>query len=207
MPGGGSKKGERRGGRGRGTKNKATLERERQAQLEVEKAALLAKAEAAGSEVLAAQAEGKKLMKQIAFDFAQLFAGIAAFHQPYPGWHQDASGKWVNDNPNYDEARFRDYGKLAVDTALGAASYESPKLSAVMVGAAVVTQIKVEGGIPDDQDGGLFAAEIGSARTIELTGPDVRHGRGGAADAPPGAGEGAPGPEQAEGAEGRKALG
>ncbi len=207
MAGGGAKKGERRGGRQKGTPNKATQERERQAQLEIQKAELIEKARGAKSEVLDAQLAGKKLMKEIAFDFAQLFAGIAAFHQPYPGWHQDASGKWVNDNPNYDEDRFRDYAKLACDTALGAASYESPKLSAVMVGAAVVTEIKVNGGIPDDQDGGLFAAEIGSARTIELTGPDVRHGGGDPADAAPGAGEGAEGPGEAEGPEGRKKVG
>ncbi len=206
MAGGGAKKGERRGGRQKGTPNKATQERERQAQLEIEKADLIEKARGAKSEVLDAQLAGKKLMKEIAYDFAQLFAGLAAFHQPYPGWHFEA-GKLVNDNPNFDESRFKEYAKLACDTALGAASYESPKLSAVMVGAAVVTEIKVIGGIPDDQDGGLFAAEIGSARTIELTGPDVRHGGGDPTDAAPGAGEGSEGPGEAEGAEGRKALG
>jgi hypothetical protein len=211
MPGGGSKKGERRGGRQRGALNKATIERLRQGQIAQEKAELLAQANAAKSEVLEAVASGKKLMKEIAFDFAQLFAGLAAFHQPYPTWHEGidprtGERRMLNDNPNFDEARFKEYAKLACDTALGAASYESPKLSAVMVGAAVVNHIQVTGGIPDEQDGGLIAAEPG-ARTIELAGPDVFLGEREASDAASGSSEGAENTGEAEGAPGRTAVG
>ena len=56
----------------------------------------------------------------------------------------------VNDNPNYNEALFEKYAVLAKDTALGAAGYESPKLSAVMVGAAVVNKVEITGGMPDE---------------------------------------------------------
>jgi hypothetical protein len=140
MSGGGSKPGERRGGRQPGSKNKATIERERMAQLEAEKAALLAAAEKGKSEVLAAQASGKKLMKDIGFELAQLFTAMAAYHQPHP----------TGGNPNANEEKFLEYAKLAAQTAAQFAGYESPKLSAVMVGAAVVNHVKVEGGMPDD---------------------------------------------------------
>lgn len=147
----------RYGGRTKGTKNKATIEREREAQLATEREKLLQEARAAGvkAEVVQAAASGRKLMKEIAFDFAQMFAGLAAFYQPYPAWHAGPDGKPENDNPNFNEQKFKEYATLAKDTALGAAAYESPRLSAVMVGAAVVNEIEIVGGLPDAEDGGL----------------------------------------------------
>lgn len=54
------------------------------------------------------------------------------------------------DNPVYDESCFRTYAELAVQTAKDLAPYQSPKLSAVMVGAAVVSEIEIIGGLPDE---------------------------------------------------------
>jgi hypothetical protein len=157
MPGGGSRKGERRGGRKPGTKNKATIERERVAMLAAEREKLLLEVRVAleKSEVAQDEVSGRKLMKEIGFDLAQQFAGLAAFYQPQ--WRVDpATGRTVNANPNFDEAKFRQYAELAATTARDFAAYESPKLSAVMVGSPAVTKIQIIGGIPDDQDGNLI---------------------------------------------------
>jgi hypothetical protein len=154
-------------GRRRGTKNKATIERERAAMLAVERARLLqeARADTAKQEIAKAAAEGRQLMKEIGFEFAQMFAGIAGFYQPgriVPG----PDGKPVPSNPYYDERLFREYATLAVHTARDFAGYESPKLSAVVVGSAVVNEIEVIGGLPDEQDGGLAdAAEVAPQHT------------------------------------------
>lgn len=128
-------KGTKTGGRIKGSKNKRTLEVERQAELAAERDRLLTEAglSATSQQVALAKAAGKKLMKDIAFEFAHLFAGLAAFYQPYPSWTRTPDGKLVNGNPNYDEAKFVQYAVLAKDTALGAASFESPKLSAIRV--------------------------------------------------------------------------
>ncbi len=227
----GPKKGTRPSGRRKGSKNKAVIERERAAHLAAERLAEFdrLKAEGAKAEIAAAKTSGIKLMKEIAFDFARLFAGIAAIAQPYQGWHPmigpdgkpvlDARGRPVmeNDNPHYDEARFKEYGKLAVETALGAASYESPKLSAVMVGTAIINEIEITGGLPDDQDGGLSSEDVieGKANVAEdaarnaprLAGPDADAGAGGAADAAPEAGRVVPHEGEAEGGPLRKAVG
>lgn len=164
--------GPKTGGRKPGVKNRLTVEREAKARLDQERLREVdrLRAEGAKAEVAAAQTAGVKLMKEIAFDFARLFAGLAAFYQPYPQWspQRDSAGNpvigkngrpvMINANPNFDEAKFREYAVLAKDTALGAASYESPKLSAVMVGSAVVNEIEIIGGLPDDQDGGFMVA-------------------------------------------------
>lgn len=155
----GPPKGVRYGGKPKGWKAKKTIEREREEKLVRERLALQAEAEAnagtAKGELLEAEAKGKKLMKEIGFEFAQMFAGLAAYYSPWPSWVQQIDAQTgkvtrVNANPNYDEVRFKEYGTLASQTARDFASYESPKLSAVMVGAAVVTKIQIEGGMSDD---------------------------------------------------------
>jgi len=194
-------------GRPRGSKNKATLEKERQAQLAVERERILeeVRVQDAISEVREAKANGRKLMKEIAFDFAHMFAGLAAFYQPYPKWITDpATGKAVNANPNFNEAKFKEYAVLARDTALGAASYESPKLSAMMVGQAVVTEIEVVGGLPDEEDGSLYAAATDAEQLTDAR-PDA--GAGGAANVPSEASGTVPAAGQAQGGPVRKALG
>ncbi len=64
----------------------------------------------------------------------------------------------VNDNSVYDESRFRT-AELAVQTAKDVAPHQSLKLSAVMVGAAAVSEIEIISGLPDEDDGGLHAVE------------------------------------------------
>lgn len=159
---GGSKPGERRGGRKPGSKNKKTLEKERVRALAQERELLLmeARAEQAGTEVQVAQAKGKRLMKEVMFEFAHLFAGMAAYYQPTP-----PDSPRINAHAN--EAKFLEYAKLATQVARDAAPYESPRLAAMMVGGAVVQQIVITGGIPDDEDGGFEDAPA-DARTIEL---------------------------------------
>lgn len=81
------------------------------------------------SELDKAKLQGKKLMKQIAFDLAELFAGLAAYYQPVP-----AADGTLTGNPLFNEEKFKEYAVLARDTALGAAAYQSPKLATVAVG-------------------------------------------------------------------------
>lgn len=168
--------GRKTGGKVKGSKNKATLEREAQVRLERERLAeieRLEKESGVSAQGAAAATAGKKLMKEIAFDFAAAFAGIAAFHQPWKTWHEeiqrDGTKKKVNDNPHYNEAKFKEYGILAANLSIAAAPYQSPRLSAVMVGAAVVTEIEITGGLPDAEDGGLNPGP----RQIEGTAEEV----------------------------------
>lgn len=204
--GGGSKPGERRGGRKKGTKNKLTVEREKAARLAEERERLVAAAKAAEDKIAEAKASSKKLMKDIGFEAAYAFMALAVIHQPSQTWTRGADGKLVNANPDYDQETFTHYLKLAADTAAQFASYESPKLSAVMVGAAVVNEIEVIGGLPDELDGGLVAA-TDATRTIELTGTELQQGPRHAPDVSSGAGPGVQDQEQAEGAPVRKAVG
>ena len=109
-PGIGPKKGERRGGRSKGTPNRATVE----AALEAERAVEVAKK------------TGRKLGKEILDDFAQLFAGMAAYYQPSP------KGAPLQ-NRNSNEEKFERYAMMAVNTAAKLAEFQSPKFRAVAV--------------------------------------------------------------------------
>lgn len=203
MSGGGSKPGERRGGRQLGAKNKTTIERENQARLEVDRARMIDEARAANaSEVVTqAKAAGVKLAKDILEDFMRLFAGMAAIHQPLPDGVEIPPGR------KPDPEKFLAFAKLAVSTASDLAPYQSPKLSAVMVGAAVVTEIEIVGGLPDEEDGGLYAAEDPAPDPARLAGPGPDPGQGGAADVPPPAGGPVSDAGETQGGPLRKALG
>jgi len=199
-------------GRKPGSKNKATIEREAQVAADRKRIEEIERLRATGASevVAAAQTAGVKLMKDIAFDFAQLFAGLAAFYQPYPSWGRDALGKPVNANPNYDEAKFEKYATLATHVALGAAPYQSPRLSAVMVGAAVVTEIEMTGGLPDEEDGGLNAgpnSEDGDGGNPRLAASEPDQSAGVDADVSPEAGGTVSVQGEAEGGPLRKAMG
>jgi hypothetical protein len=121
MPKGGSKPGERRGGRQRGTPNKTTMER-------------LLRAE---RETAVAQAEGRKLAKEVLDDFMVLFAGMAAHHQPMPRGQAAPPGRQP------DEAKFEKYARLAIATAADLAPYQSPTFKAI---AVMAPQIPALGG-------------------------------------------------------------
>ena len=226
-------------GRKKGSKNKAVLEREAVARAALEETRRAEAAEAAreradktarlmtaGVKAADSAAEiveaNPKLMKDIAFDFARLWAGMAAFHQPYPTWHPavDGEGKPIldkrgrpimeNDNPNFDEAKFLKYGELATQTALGAAKYQSPSLSAVMVGQQIVNKITITGGLPDSYpDEEIDAAENPGEHPPRLTGPELDGSGNHAADVSPGAASPAQGSDAPEEGGGpvRKAVG
>jgi hypothetical protein len=115
----GVKPGERRGGRRRGTPNKATRER-----------AILAE------QITSEQRKrGRKLAREVQQDFVEMFSGLAAAFQPaptVPGVALTAADMetWAK---SYREPVFSKYATLAVDTASQLASYQTPKLKAVMI--------------------------------------------------------------------------
>jgi hypothetical protein len=144
----GPPKGTRGGGRVRGTKNKATLERELQARLEHERLAELERLAAGAKDQIAlAQVAGVRLMKEIAFEFAAQFATLAAYYRPQLVVHD---GAVIDQNPNGNEAKYKEYAVLGKDTAIAAAPFQSPRYSAVMVGQTQLTKVVVEGGMPDE---------------------------------------------------------
>lgn len=129
-----------------GSKNKTTLEREELARRELEAQAAVA---------VQARVPAKKLGKEILDDFANLFAGMAAMYQPWPA----SMGK----NPHEDLKKFDFYSDKAIQAASALAPYQSPRLSAVAIGAAVVNRVEVTGGMPDD-----FAPPAPAGQVIEF---------------------------------------
>ena len=83
-----------------------------------------------------AQAAGRRTGKSILDDFANVFAGMAAYYQPRPD----------GTNTNADEKKFLAYSGMAIIAADKVSQYQTPKLSAVMVGMAQVRTIQVDGG-------------------------------------------------------------
>lgn len=94
-----------------GTKNRSTIEKERIA------------AEIAARTVADARINDKPLAKEVLDNFMQLFAGLAAHHQPWPS----SQGK----NPNEDESKFRYYASMAVSTADRLAPFQSPTFKSI----------------------------------------------------------------------------
>ena len=98
------------GGRKSGVRNKTTQRR----------------IDAAERAIVLAKAGGKRLAREVLEDFLELFSAIALTHQPaLPG---------AEPNPNCDEKKFEKFARLAVETATALASYQTPKLKAVLVG-------------------------------------------------------------------------
>ena len=167
----GPAKGTRPSGRRKGGLNKATIERQKRARLELEAKVRQELLERDGkiskegvetiddARLLAVQ-QGPKLLKDIGAEFTRLFAGMAAHYQPRP------------DNPNANPALFKEYAALALQGAKDFAQYESPKLSAVMVGGEMLTEIVVTGGPSDEEDGGFQPAEA-TELTIDQSGESV----------------------------------
>lgn len=111
------KKGQRIGGRQRGTPNKRTTER-----LEAERIAQQAQAE-----VDKARQANTKLGKDVLEEFMKTFAGMAAHYQPLP------DGMAVPAGRKPDEAKFLTYARLAAETAAKLAEFQSPKFKAIQV--------------------------------------------------------------------------
>lgn len=137
-----------KGGRPKGSRNKKVLEREERARLDalqLEKfREIEGDASAAARMVQRAERTGIKLAKDVLNDFMQLFAGMAAVYQPLPPGVEVPPGRQPN------ESKFREYAVLAKETAAALAPFQSPRYSAVMVGATIVNKIEVSGGMPDD---------------------------------------------------------
>lgn len=118
----GAKPGQRRGGRGKGTPNKATIERAKLAERVME--------QAAGK-------PGRKLGRELLEEFAVMFSGLAAAFQPQPSapgapiGEQDME-RWAR---SYKEPLFEKYAKLAAKCANDFADFQSPRMSRVQVAA------------------------------------------------------------------------
>ena len=121
------------------------------------------------------KATGKRLAKEVLDDFMHIFAETATRFRELGDW-----------------AGFERWALHSVDCARALAPYQSPRLSAVMVGAAVVTEIEVTGGLPDEEDGGLHAAEDVSSDGSRLVGSKRSEGNGQPADVPSNSGPGVP---------------
>lgn len=122
----GSKKGEYRGGRAAGTRNKATLLKEAAAELE--------RQQAQGGNI-------KLMAKEVIEQFMHFFAGYATFFQPpiggAPAVLFDAKGEITNTRElrAYEDRcnQFERYAKLAVACAKELAPYQSPTFKSIMV--------------------------------------------------------------------------
>lgn len=107
----GASKGERRGGRAKGTPNKATLERALIAEQEIERA----------------KSSGRKLAKEYLQEFLPVLAGMAAHYQPLPTGMPIPEGRAPN------EAKFEKWFGYVLETASKLAPYESPTFRAIVV--------------------------------------------------------------------------
>ena len=116
----------------------------------VERAVLAERAAAEGG------ATGRPLAKEVLDDFMHIFAEMAA------------SFRELGELDN-----FQRWALHAIECAKALAPYQSPKLSAVMVGAAVLDKIEVTGGLPDDQDGGLIDTAAAALEHASSSSPDL----------------------------------
>jgi hypothetical protein len=100
------------GGRPPGSRNKATIEREEKARI---------------AEQMLTGGRPDRLGKDILRDFMELFAGMAAAHQPLPPGVVGLQGR------EPDEAKFEKYARLAMEAAARLAPYQSPTFRAIMM--------------------------------------------------------------------------
>ncbi len=80
-----------------------------------------------------ARAEGKRLAKEVLAELMDIFAETAERFRRRGDWE-----------------KFERWAMHAVEAARALAPFQSPRFSAVMVGASVVNKIEVVGGMPDD---------------------------------------------------------
>jgi hypothetical protein len=135
--------GRKTGGRQKGSLNKKTLERverERLAKLKAE--AEVRKVLDSGpvrEEVREALLSGRKLAIDELAEVLPVIKGMAAHYQPRP-----ADG--IERNPNANPELFEAWIRLLVDACSKLAPFQSPRFSAVVVGASTVRKITIEGG-------------------------------------------------------------
>jgi hypothetical protein len=144
-------KGVRYGGRAKGVPNKKTVEREERERIAREAAANAVAAEAAAEVLERKGTPDTKRAKKVLENFMELFAGMAAVYQPLaPGQRLEDLPPAIAAGRQPDEAKFDKYATLAVETAHKVAPFQDPRYSAMVIGASIVTKIKVEGGMSDD---------------------------------------------------------
>jgi hypothetical protein len=147
----GAKPGERRGGRQKGTRNRAELERNLIARnvaaamqaMNGERRLLEAKSEAeaiaAEKQIVEAKRKQIPLAKDAMATFLGIFMSRASFYnskgvEPDPA---DSTGKTLRDkNPHANESKFEKWAMRAVETAKALAPYQSPTYRAVLVAPA-----------------------------------------------------------------------
>jgi hypothetical protein len=154
------RKGHKTGGRGPGTPNKRTVWKKKKEAARLARTAALEAARIMGevpeapkeqdaikaAEVIAeARTSGVKPPDEVLEDFLRLFTGMAAIYQPLPPGVKDAP---AGREPS--EEKFRWAAAMATQTAKDLLPYRKPRLSAVMVGAAIVSDVTVKGGMPDE---------------------------------------------------------
>jgi len=200
------------GGRPKVVKNKKTIEKMIREKLAAQREEMLeqARAEVLSEEVAKAKVAGVKPAKDVLEDLMRLSMGLVAIHQPARPSDDEDALRLQGRDPNYEKFRFW-FGQTK-EVASALAPFQSPRFSAVMVGQAQVSEITIEGGLPDAEDGGLVDAGANDPHAIDQGGDpaltDRTHeGAGQAAEVSSGTGEGVPGEGQAEGHPVRKALG
>jgi hypothetical protein len=114
MSRGGAKPGERRGGRQRGTPNKATVQKQ------------LIAAQIAERAAADARWTGRQLAKEVLEDFMHGFREIAERYRPTPP-------EAKQQNPHADEVKFNRFAGLAIECASKLAPYQSPTFKAIEI--------------------------------------------------------------------------
>lgn len=140
MAGGGSKPGERRGGRRVGSANLLTIERELIAKAVTRQAVadgrrreqalvhLERQADAAADAVQKLREQGKPLAKDAMALFLEIFMGRAAHYQPRVDLKTMAET-----NKQASEEKFEKWARLSVETAKALAPFQSPTFRAIVV--------------------------------------------------------------------------
>jgi hypothetical protein len=127
-----AQKGQRFGGRTKGTRNRATierLERERIAeQLSLQTAVAIRSAPAAEREIAQAATERRKLGKERLEDLLEIAIGATAYFQP-------TLKSGVEQNQNADWAQFQKWFQIAHAVAATVSPFQSPTFRAIMVAA------------------------------------------------------------------------
>jgi hypothetical protein len=127
-----AQKGQRFGGRTKGTPNKATLERlerERIAEQVALQTAVAAQcAPGAEREIVQAGAERRKLGKERLEELLEIAIGATAFFQP-------TLKNGVEQNPNADWTQFQKWFQIAHAVAATVSPFQSPTFRAIMVAA------------------------------------------------------------------------
>ena len=132
----GSKPGERRGGRQKGTPNLKTTERRLLEKRAQDAGGRVVEDKSAVPMIQAAERldreRGDLLGREVINVFMKLWMGRAAHFQPKPKVKEDGK-TWYDSNPNGNEGLFEKYSRLAVDAGAKLAPYQSPQYRAIFV--------------------------------------------------------------------------